>query len=152
MAKEQSQYPRPAVTVDLVIFSVASGRLQMLLIQRAESPFQGHWALPGGFVHVGDGIVEQGESIEDAAHRELAEETGLARGSVFLEQLQTFGKPYRDPRARVITVAWTALIPPDRIPEVKAGSEFWYAEDYHRTRADFTPRLNHRALTEERTL
>jgi len=121
------------VTVDLVVFTVVDGALQILLIERGEPPFKGHWALPGGFVQVGDGIEEQGESLEDAAHRELAEETGLARGSVYLEQLQTFGKPYRDPRARVITVAWTALIPTDRVGDVRAGSDAantrWVAVD-----------------------
>ena len=120
---DQSAYPKPSVTVDLVVFTVVEGVLKLLLIQRGEPPFKGHWALPGGFVGVGDGVVEQGESVEAAAHRELAEETGLERGSIYLEQLQVFGKPYRDPRARVITVAWTALVPADRVNEVKAGTD-----------------------------
>jgi 8-oxo-dGTP diphosphatase len=89
------------VTVDLVIFALRDGALQVLLIQRGVPPFQGRWALPGGF-------VTHGESLEDAARRELIEETGVR--DVYLEQLYTFGDPDRDPRGRVITVAYFALI------------------------------------------
>jgi len=95
------QYPRPALTVDCVLFGFGEGDLQLLLIQRALAPFAGKWALPGGFVDVG-------ESIDDAARRELQEETGLKR--VYLEQLYTFGKPDRDPRERIVTVAYYALV------------------------------------------
>jgi 8-oxo-dGTP diphosphatase len=89
------------VTVDLVIFALREGELQVLLIQRGVPPFQGRWALPGGF-------VTRGESLEDAARRELVEETGVR--DVYLEQLYTFGDPDRDPRGRVITVAYYALM------------------------------------------
>lgn len=96
------EYPRPAVTVDCVIFGLdASQKLQILLIQRGTEPYAGSWALPGGFVQLE-------ESLEEAARRELEEETGLS--DVFLEQLFTFGAPARDPRGRVISVAYYALV------------------------------------------
>jgi 8-oxo-dGTP diphosphatase len=95
------QYPRAALTVDCVVFGFDEGDLKLLLIQRDLEPFAGKWALPGGFVHVD-------ESLEEAARRELQEETGLSR--VFLEQLYTFGKPDRDPREHVVTVAHYALV------------------------------------------
>jgi 8-oxo-dGTP diphosphatase len=92
---------RPAITADVVIFSLADQELKVLLICRAYPPFKGQWAIPGGFVHVH-------ESIDDAARRELEEETGVR--DVYLEQLYTFGDPERDPRGRVITVAYFALV------------------------------------------
>jgi 8-oxo-dGTP diphosphatase len=116
-------FPRPAVAVDLVIFTVLDTDLKILLIQRGQAPFLGDWALPGGFVRVGDGVDEQGESVEEAAHRELEEETGLPRGTAYLEQLYTFGQPYRDPRMRVISIAWCALVRPDLAPMVTAGTD-----------------------------
>jgi 8-oxo-dGTP diphosphatase len=97
----QYEFPRPALTVDCVVFGLDDQDLKVLLIQRDLEPFAGKWALPGGFVH------EQ-ETLEEAARRELAEETGLNR--VFLEQLYTFGDPGRDPRERVVTVAYYALV------------------------------------------
>lgn len=97
----QYEYARPALTVDCVIFGLDEEDLKVLLIQRDLEPFAGKWALPGGFVNVG-------ESIDDAARRELKEETGLSR--VFLEQLYTFGEPARDPREHVVTVAYYALV------------------------------------------
>jgi 8-oxo-dGTP diphosphatase len=115
-------YPRPAVTVDLVIFTVLDADLKILLVRRGEPPFRGAWALPGGFVRVGRGD-DQGEDLEAAAHRELMEETGLPEGRIFLEQLQAFGRAGRDPRLRVITVAYYALVRPDLVPLVRAGSD-----------------------------
>lgn len=100
-AEPHGDFPRPAVTVDCVVFGVDDEDLKVLLVQRDVAPFVGQWALPGGFVRLD-------ESLEDAARRELAEETGLDR--VFLEQLFTFGDPGRDPRERVITVAYYALV------------------------------------------
>jgi 8-oxo-dGTP diphosphatase len=117
-----NDYPRPSVTVDIVVFTVVDTDLKLLLVRRGVAPFEGRWALPGGFVRVEDGD-SQGEDLEHAAYRELAEETGLPAGSVFLEQLYTFGRPGRDPRGRVITVAYYALVPPDRVPLVRAGSD-----------------------------
>ena len=117
-----SDYPRPSVTVDIVVFTVVDSDLKVLLIERGAPPYEGCWALPGGFVRVTED-AQQGESVDDAAHRELCEETSLPERSVFLEQLYTFGKPCRDPRTRVITVAYYALVPPDMVPLVKAGSD-----------------------------
>jgi len=115
--------PGPAVTVDLVVFTVRDADLKLLLIKRKAHPFRGEWALPGGFVRVGDSYLDQGEDVEAAAHRELAEETGLPSGAAYLEQLYTFGRAGRDPRMRVISVAWYALIRPDLAPIVTAGSD-----------------------------
>lgn len=95
-------YPRPALTVDCVVFGFdAQATLQVLLIQRDLPPYAGQWALPGGFVHLQ-------ESLEAAARRELQEETGV--DDIFLEQLYTFGAPDRDPRERVVSVAYYGLI------------------------------------------
>lgn len=95
------EYPRPALTVDAVVFGLDETDLKVLLIQRDLEPFAGRWALPGGFVHVD-------ESLEDAVRRELQEETGLK--NVFLEQLYTFGDVRRDPRERIVSVAYYALV------------------------------------------
>src|SRR5262245_32378475 len=89
------------LTVDVVIFALLDGELQVLLIQRGIPPYQGRWALPGGF-------VLEGESLDAAARRELNEEAGVQ--DVYLEQLYSFGEPSRDPRGRVVTVAYFALM------------------------------------------
>lgn len=101
-------FPRPAVSVDCVIFGFdGAGELSLLLVQRRDPPFPGSWALPGGFVRIGeDG--SQGEDLEAAARRELEEETSATVS--YLEQLCTFGTPGRDPRGRVISVAYMALV------------------------------------------
>src|SRR5262245_58172403 len=96
------EYARPALAVDCVVFGMDVEELRVLLIQRGIEPFRGRWALPGGFVRTG-------ETLEEAARRELAEETGLER--VYLEQLYTFGDLGRDPRERVVSVAYYALVP-----------------------------------------
>ncbi|MES2734192.1 MAG: NUDIX domain-containing protein, partial [Bacteroidota bacterium] len=96
------QYPRPALTVDCLLFGFDESELKILLIERSNEPFKGYWALPGGF------LDEEDPTIEHAAKRELEEETGLT--NVFMEQLYTFGDVGRDPRGRTISVAYYALI------------------------------------------
>ena len=86
------QHPHAAVTVDITVFTVRNDELNVLLIKRADEPYQGEWALPGGFVHMD-------ESLEQAAERELVEETGVS--GVYLEQLYSFGDPGRDPREQI---------------------------------------------------
>src|SRR5215471_18546681 len=95
------EYPRAALTVDCVVFGFDEGDLKVLLIERGLEPFKGRWALPGGFVRVE-------ETLDAAARRELQEEAGLT--NVFLEQLYTFGAVDRDPRERVVSVAYYALV------------------------------------------
>lgn len=107
------EYPRPMVTVDVVIFTLRENDLQVLLIRRRNPPFAGMWAIPGGFVDID-------ESLEAAAARELEEETGV-RG-VYLEQFHTFGDPGRDPRGRTITVAYLALVRADWV-QPRAGDD-----------------------------
>jgi len=107
------QYPHPAVTTDVVIFTIRDEQLKLLLIKRAGTPYKGKWALPGGFVQLD-------EDIDSGARRELEEETGVS--GVYLEQLYTFGKVERDPRERVITVAYFALIPSDKI-QLRAATD-----------------------------
>jgi 8-oxo-dGTP diphosphatase len=110
------------VAADMVVLAVDDAQLRVLLIERGEPPFLGSWALPGGFVEVSD-EGDQGESLDAAAARELLEETGLSKKHVFLEQLYTFGAPGRDPRGRVISVAYYALVPSDRVGKVRAGDD-----------------------------
>jgi 8-oxo-dGTP diphosphatase len=107
------EHPHPAVTVDIVVFTVTAGRLAVVLVRRHNWPHAGKWALPGGFVGID-------ESLKRAAWRELREETGLKAGH--LEQLGAFGRPDRDPRERVITVVYIALAAADRI-ELRASSD-----------------------------
>lgn len=119
----QYDYPHPAVTVDVVIFTIRDRQLKLLLVKRAGEPYRGKWALPGGFVHLE-------ESLDAGASRELEEETGVS--GVFLEQLYTFGKPGRDPRERVITVAYYALVPSDKL-QIRAATDAeavgWFGMD-----------------------
>ncbi len=116
-------FARPSVTVDIAAFSIIDAELRVLLVRRGEHPYKGAWALPGGFVRVGDAQRAQGEDLDAAATRELEEETGLRASDVYLEQLGAFGKAGRDPRMRVITVAYYALIRPDLVPLVRAGGD-----------------------------
>ena len=104
-------YPRPAVTVDIVVFR--GDALDVLLIQRKHPPFEGHWALPGGF-------IEMEESLETSALRELAEETGVT--DVALTEVGAFGAPSRDPRGRVITIAYATVVEKSTL-DIEAGSD-----------------------------
>lgn len=114
---DATKYERPSVTVDVVIFSILDETLKVLLIKRKSWPHEGMWAIPGGFVRMS-------ESLEEAAYRELAEETSVTSADVYLEQLYTFGSPERDPRARVITVAYFALVSADKLnPQAASDAE-----------------------------
>ncbi len=118
---DPTQYDRPSVSVDVVIFSLVAEDLQVLLVKRKYPPYAGMWAIPGGFVHMD-------EALEDAAARELAEETGVT--DVYMEQLYTFGAPNRDPRTRVITVAYFALVPYSQVhprPGDDATETAWFS-------------------------
>lgn len=127
---DPARFPAFAVTVDLVVLTVREQRLSALLIRRGEEPFAGRTALPGGF-------VRPGESLGEAAERELAEETGLADLPVHLEQLATYGAVDRDPRMRVVSVAYLALAP--NLPTPTAGGD---AADAHWAPvADLLPEL-----------
>ncbi len=123
-AYRPGDYPRPSVTVDMIVFAVNSiastnirkteeKELQVLLIRRKNHPFMGQWAIPGGFVDIN-------ESIEDAAMRELWEETGIQ--NLYLEQLYTWGSVHRDPRMRVISTSYMALVNREDI-QPKAGDD-----------------------------
>ena len=104
-------YPRPAVTVDIVVFS--DDALDVLLIQRKHPPFEGYWALPGGF-------IEMEEPLEVSALRELEEETGVT--NVPLTEIGAFGDPLRDPRGRVVTIAYATIVEKPTL-NVEAGSD-----------------------------
>ncbi|HKA67853.1 MAG TPA: NUDIX domain-containing protein [Actinomycetes bacterium] len=132
---DPAAYPRVGVTVDVVALTILDRRLNVLLVQRAEPPFADRWALPGGFIktHTDSAGRQYEETLEQAAARELAEETGLladnghpeaglkSLGRVYLEQLATYGDPDRDPRMRVVTVAYLAFAP--ELPTPRAGSD-----------------------------
>lgn len=114
-------YAHPAVTTDVVLFTIRDEKLQLLLIRRRNPPFQGQWALPGGF-------LDMDEDLADCALRELKEETGIS--DVYLEQLCTFGRPERDPRERVISVAYYGLVPSESMtlrPDTDATEAAWFA-------------------------
>lgn len=116
------KYPKADVTVDIVVFGIEKGKkLKVILIRRGKEPFLGSWALPGGF-------IDMDERLEESAARELKEETGIELS--YLEQLYTFGQPYRDPRGRVIAVAHMGLVRPEMV-EPKGGDDAaearWFA-------------------------
>ena len=110
---DPAAYPSVAVTVDVVALTIRDGRLCVLLVERGQHPFAGRRALPGGFVRA--------ETLDAAALRELGEETGLRPSEVHLEQLKTYGDPGRDPRMRVISVAYLAFAP--QLPDPRSGSD-----------------------------
>ncbi len=121
--REASRFDRPSVTVDVVILTLREGHLQALLAKRKEHPFLNYWSLPGGFVQIN-------ESLEEAALRVLRQKAGLegrvggagreglGQPPVYLEQLYTFGRPERDPRGRVISVAYYALVEASFLQEI----------------------------------
>jgi len=111
---DSTHFPAVAVTVDLVVLTVRDDALQALVVRRGEEPHRGRWALPGGF-------VLPDEDLDAAAVRELHEETGLSGSDVHVEQLASYGAPRRDPRMRVVTVAYLALAPD--LPTPRAGSD-----------------------------
>ena len=124
---EPKDYPCVGMTVDLCIFTVRMGQLAVLLVRRAHEPFEGTWALPGGF-------VGEDEDATDAAWRELSEETGVSHDDFegHLEQLATYSTPHRDPRMRTVSIAHVALAP--NLPDPVAGDDaseakFWTVED-----------------------
>lgn len=156
MARYTSDFPIFAVAADIVVLTIRADELCVLLIRRSGSVATGEWALPGGFVHAD-------EDLEDAAYRELAEEAGISRDDVVLEQLRTYGTPGRDPRPeRVVSVAWVALGAslPDPRPDTDADRAEWVpvaealgrelAFDHHQILADGLDRA--RAKLEYTTL
>lgn len=123
-AYDPRAFPPVAVTADVVILTVRQGRLSVLLVRRGVHPYRGKWALPGGFVGAG-------EDVDTAAARELAEETGIDVPA-HLEQLHCYSDPYRDPRMRVVSVAYLALVPDLDRPSAgsdAADARFWTVDD-----------------------
>jgi len=117
-----NDYKKPSVTCDIIICSIKEGALKVLLIKRKYPPFKNCWAIPGGFVD-----IDAKESLEATAARELKEETGLE--NIYIEQLKTYGDPGRDPRMRIITVAYYALVPYNgQFKDMKAGDDAKEAE------------------------
>lgn len=116
---DSSKFTRFAVTADVVLFTIEDGALKVLLIQRGQEPFLGAWALPGGF-------VLPDENLDQAAARELKEETGISEADSHLEQLASYGDPKRDPRMRVVTVAYWAIC--SETPQPRAGGDAAAAE------------------------
>lgn len=114
MSTPEPVYINPAVTVDALIFTIRNEQLQVALIKRGIEPFQGSWAIPGGFVRLD-------ESLDEAVKRELSEEVGVE--GVYFEQLYTFGAPERDPRGRVITVAYFALVAAENLQKLSAATD-----------------------------
>lgn len=114
-----TEYPSIAVTVDIIVLTVAHNVLHVALVERGNDPYKGAWALPGGF-------VEPDEDLPEAAARELAEETGITSPAAGLRQLGAYGKPGRDPRMRVVTVAFWTIQP--GLTELTGGSDAASAE------------------------
>lgn len=122
------EYPRPAVTVDAAVFRIYNNEPQILLIKRANAPFQGMWAIPGGF-------IEMDETLDKAAKRELEEETGLK--DISLKQYGVYGEPNRDPRHRTISIAFAGILPDNKIT-AKAADD---AAEFHWFHVDHLPVL-----------
>jgi 8-oxo-dGTP diphosphatase len=145
------KFPRPAITVDSVVFCYDREELKVLLIKRGHEPFKGMWAIPGGF-------IEMDETCEEAASRELEEETGLK--NIKLEQFHVFSAIHRDPRERIITIAHYALIGNLKGASIKGGDDAeeaaWFsisdlptlAADHHEIISIALQKLNKKGLTE----
>jgi 8-oxo-dGTP diphosphatase len=143
-AYDPRAFPPVAVTVDIVTLTVRQGRLNVLLVRRGTHPFRGYWALPGGF-------VTAGEDLDAAAARELTEEAGIPATSAHLEQLRSYGAPDRDPRMRVVSVAYLALAPD--LPRPVAGTDaddarFFDVEDLQEAQPSPLAFDHHQILTE----
>ena len=127
MSPSIGDYPRPAVTTDVVLITDEPDP-RVLLIVRGHEPAKGSWALPGGFVEVGDVFTDQGEDLIEGAYRELHEETGISREllashGVELVQIGAFGTPYRDARLRIITIGWVGRVPAEVVAHTTAGDD-----------------------------
>lgn len=114
--KEAHKYTPFSLTADIVLLTIKHGKLCVLLVERGGHPYKGSWALPGGFVN-------DDESAEEAAIRELKEETGVKLENAHIEQLKTYSEPNRDPRMRVISTAFIALVPNSALPAPQAGDD-----------------------------
>ena len=123
---ERAKFPRSEHTVDIALFTIRSGVMSLLLVRRGEHPEKGKWALPGGFVNLGNGEYGQGEDLDDAASRKLAEENGLEVFPGYLEQLKTYGSPWRDRRGRVFSTAYVGMM--SELPTPRRGGD---AADTH---------------------
>lgn len=108
------RYPRPQLTVDIAVFRRTTMHIEVLLIQRAHQPFKNYWALPGGFINMR-------ETLKQSAARELEEETGLV--ALDLVQVHTYGDPDRDPRGRVVSVAYATLLDGSTVHPIHPGSD-----------------------------
>lgn len=142
---DMSKYPSVAYTSDLLIFTLKEGALALLMVKRGGHPFKGTWALPGGFVN-------PSEDSETAAIRELAEETGIdlsGSGEGYLEQLKTYSTPGRDPRGRVISTAYIALLPNVQDPEAgddATEARFFAVDDLLGENAEFPLAFDHESI------
>jgi 8-oxo-dGTP diphosphatase len=136
-------YPRFAVTVDIAVFTIERQQLKVVLVERGGEPFQGAWALPGGF-------VQPREDLDAAAARELAEETGLDAPAPHLEQLGAYGHPDRDPRMRVVTIAYWAIVADLDTPRggSDAAASFLVPVDTALSREERLAFDHHRILTD----
>jgi 8-oxo-dGTP diphosphatase len=123
---ERGRFPRSEHTVDIALFTIRSGELSVLLVRRGEHPDKGKWALPGGFVRLGGGDFGEGEDLDEAASRELKEETGLEASPGYVEQLKTYGSPRRDRRGRIFSTAYVGMMPD--LPTPRGGGD---ATDSH---------------------
>jgi 8-oxo-dGTP diphosphatase len=145
-AYRPGDYPRPAVTADVLCFTL-DDELKVLLIKRGDHPCKGMWASPGGFVDVAGGETGQGEDVPTAAARELEEETSLPQGSIPVRPAGLFSRPGRDPRGRIITATYYAVVPEETMARVAAADDAaearWFGVD---VLADAEMAFDHRQM------